>query len=164
FEQLLQLRNKPRIRTALERLYERHGRFEPLVELLRHQLAESEGDTAQRIRGRIAWIQLEGLRDIDAALETALSMLGYEPVRRGRARDARGGRVRAHRTRDEGRGEAACDERRAARGSPARRSAPQGALPGGWALRGSRARAGGRARRCERSGRTSAPAARDHPT
>jgi tetratricopeptide (TPR) repeat protein len=81
FEALLPLRDDARVRTALERLYERHGHFAPLVSLLRRELERLSGDAAQRTRARIAALLFDGLGDGDGALALAFEMLELEPVR-----------------------------------------------------------------------------------
>lgn len=81
FEELLALRDDPRIRAALERLYERHGNHRPLIALLSRQLHGLEGDAAQAQRIRIARLLLEGASDLTAAVETIQGVLAIEPDR-----------------------------------------------------------------------------------
>jgi golgin subfamily B member 1 len=81
FEELLALRDDPRIRAALERLYERHGNHRPLIALLSRQLPGLDGDAAQAQRIRIARLLLEGASDLTAAVETIQWVLETEPDR-----------------------------------------------------------------------------------
>ncbi|MEZ4299262.1 MAG: hypothetical protein R3B70_30210 [Polyangiaceae bacterium] len=79
-EQLHALRADGRTRGALERLYERLGRRERLIELLAGQLGELAGEEALALRMRIAGLQVE-VGDADAAYETVEAVLAAEPDR-----------------------------------------------------------------------------------
>ncbi|MEO7332153.1 MAG: tetratricopeptide repeat protein, partial [Minicystis sp.] len=81
FEALLALRDEARIRTALERLYERHGRHRPLITLLEGQLAGLSGDAAQKLRARIAGLWLDGAGEPLAAVLVIEQLLAAEPDR-----------------------------------------------------------------------------------
>lgn len=80
-EQLLPLKKDARTRSALERLYEKHGRFRPLIDLLAAQLGELDREAAQRMRGRIAGLWLDGVGDPEEAFEVVAQMLQLEPGR-----------------------------------------------------------------------------------
>jgi tetratricopeptide (TPR) repeat protein len=80
-EQLLPLKNDARTRSALERLYEKHGRFRPLIDLLAGQLGDLDREAAQRMRGRIAGLWLDGVGDPAQAFEVIAEMLRIEPGR-----------------------------------------------------------------------------------
>jgi tetratricopeptide (TPR) repeat protein len=81
FEALLALRDEARIRTALERLYERHGRHRPLITLLEGQLAALSGDAAQKLRARIAGLWLDGVGEPLAAVLVIEQLIAAEPDR-----------------------------------------------------------------------------------
>ncbi len=81
FEALLALRDDVRIRTALERLYERHGRHRPLIALLERQLGALEGEAAQKLRARIAGLWIDGLGEPASAVAILEAMLDAEPGR-----------------------------------------------------------------------------------
>jgi tetratricopeptide (TPR) repeat protein len=81
FEALLALRDDVRIRTALERLYERHGRHRPLIALLARQLGGLAGEAAQRLRARIAGLWIDGLGEPASAVAILEEMLEAEPDR-----------------------------------------------------------------------------------
>src|SRR5262249_13182189 len=81
-EQLIAIRRDPRMTATLERLYERHGKHQELIDLLSQQLAGSlEGETAQRQRARIAAAYIGGLGDAKAACDIIEQMLAVEPNR-----------------------------------------------------------------------------------
>src|SRR5262249_39448374 len=80
-EQLVVLRDEPRIRTALERLYERHGRHRPLIALLSRQIGELEGVAAQALRSRIAGLWLDGAVEPSSAVGVIEQMIEAEPDR-----------------------------------------------------------------------------------
>ncbi|HLM73987.1 MAG TPA: hypothetical protein VK459_14880, partial [Polyangiaceae bacterium] len=80
-EQLLPLKNDVRTRSALERLYEKHGRFRPLIDLLAGQVGELEREAAQRMRGRIASLWLDGVGDPEQAFGVGAEMMRIEPAR-----------------------------------------------------------------------------------
>lgn len=80
-EQLLPLKNDARTRASLERLYEKHGRFRPLIDLLAGQLDGLEREAAQRMRGRIAGLWLDGVGDPEQAFEVIAGMMRIEPGR-----------------------------------------------------------------------------------
>jgi tetratricopeptide (TPR) repeat protein len=81
FEALLTLRDEARIRTALERLYERHGRHRPLITLLEGQLAGLSGDAAQKLRARVAGLWLDGVGEPLSAVMVIEQLLAAEPDR-----------------------------------------------------------------------------------
>ncbi|MEP7123997.1 MAG: tetratricopeptide repeat protein, partial [Byssovorax sp.] len=81
FEALLALRDDPRIRTALERLYERHGRHRPLIALLARQIGGLAGEAAQKLRARIAGLWIDGLGEPASAVAILEEMLEAEPGR-----------------------------------------------------------------------------------
>ena len=80
-EQLLPIKKDARTRSALERLYEKHGRFRPLIDLLAGQLGELDREAAQRMRGRVAGLWLDGVGDPEQAFEVVAEMLRIEPGR-----------------------------------------------------------------------------------
>ena len=81
FEALLVLRDDARIRTALERLYERHGRHRPLIALLARQLDGLTGEAAQKLRARIAGLWIDGAGEPANAVAILEEMLEAEPDR-----------------------------------------------------------------------------------
>ena len=81
YEQLLALRPDPRVRGALERLYERHGRHHALIELLAAGLPALTGEAAQKLRARIAGLWLDGLGEAEPAVVMTEEMLDAEPER-----------------------------------------------------------------------------------
>lgn len=81
YEQLLALRPEARVRGALERLYERHGRHRALIELLVAELPALEGEAAQRLRARVAGLWLDGLGEPEPAVVMTEAMLDAEPER-----------------------------------------------------------------------------------
>jgi tetratricopeptide (TPR) repeat protein len=81
FEALLALRDDVRIRTALERLYERHGRHRPLITLLQRQIGGLTGEAAQKLRARIAGLWIDGLGEPASAVAILEEMLEAEPDR-----------------------------------------------------------------------------------
>ena len=81
FEALLALRDDVRIRTALERLYERHGRHRPLITLLARQIGGLAGEAAQKLRARIAGLWIDGLGEPASAVAILEEMLEAEPDR-----------------------------------------------------------------------------------
>jgi tetratricopeptide (TPR) repeat protein len=81
FEALLALRDDARIRTALERLYERHGRHRPLIALLARQIGGLSGEAAQKLRARIAGLWIDGLGEPASAVAILEEMLEAEPDR-----------------------------------------------------------------------------------
>jgi tetratricopeptide (TPR) repeat protein len=81
FEALLALRDDARIRTALERLYERHGRHRPLIALLARQIGALSGEAAQKLRARIAGLWIDGLSEPASAVAILEEMLEAEPDR-----------------------------------------------------------------------------------
>ena len=81
FEALLALRDDARIRTALERLYERHGRHRPLIALLARQIGALSGEAAQKLRARIAGLWIDGLGEPAGAVAILEEMLEAEPDR-----------------------------------------------------------------------------------
>lgn len=80
-EQLLPLKKDARTRASLERLYEKHGRFRPLIDLLSEQLGELDLEAAQRMRARIAGLWLDGLNDPASAFDAIAQILKLEPTR-----------------------------------------------------------------------------------
>ena len=81
YEQLLALGPDARVRAALERLYERHGRARELVELLAAELPSLAGEAAQKQRARIAGLWLDGLGEAERAVAMTEDMLDVEPER-----------------------------------------------------------------------------------
>jgi golgin subfamily B member 1 len=81
FEALLALRDDARVRTALERLYERHGRHRPLITLLMRQLEGLTGEAAQKLRARIAGLWIDGVGEPVSAAPILEQMLEAEPER-----------------------------------------------------------------------------------
>ena len=81
FEALLALRDDVRIRTALERLYERHGRHRPLIALLARQLGGLVAEAAQKLRARIAGLWIDGVGEPASAVAILEEMLEAEPDR-----------------------------------------------------------------------------------
>ncbi len=80
-EQLLPLKKDARTRSSLERLYEKHGKFRPLIDLLSGQLGELDTEAAQRMRCRIAGLWLDGLQNAASAFEVIAQILKLEPTR-----------------------------------------------------------------------------------
>ncbi|MGK3959599.1 tetratricopeptide repeat protein [Sorangium sp. So ce118] len=78
-EQLLPLQDDARTRAALERLYERHGRHRPLIELLTAELPRLAGDAAERLRERVALLWIEGVGDAASALPVIEQLLDAHP-------------------------------------------------------------------------------------
>ncbi|XXX74439.1 tetratricopeptide repeat protein [Sorangium sp. So ce134] len=74
-EQLLPLQDDARTRAALERLYERHGRHRPLIDLLTAELPTLSGEAAERLRERIALLWIEGVGDAPSALPVVEQLL-----------------------------------------------------------------------------------------
>ncbi|WP_438015371.1 tetratricopeptide repeat protein [Sorangium sp. So ce315] len=79
-EQLLPLQDDARTRAALERLYERHGRHRPLIELLSAELPRLSGEAAERLRERIALLWIEGVGDAASALPVIEPLLDAHPA------------------------------------------------------------------------------------
>ncbi|MFO0588788.1 MAG: tetratricopeptide repeat protein [Polyangiaceae bacterium] len=77
-EQILPLRKDARTRSALERLYERHGRKDKLVALLTAQLGEMDAAAALATRMRIANLAVEA-GDSEAAYDTVEAVLAADP-------------------------------------------------------------------------------------
>ena len=77
-EEVLALRRDARTRSALERLYERHGRKDKLIALLTAQLGDLEPAAALASRMRIANLALEA-GDPDAAYDTVEGVLAVDP-------------------------------------------------------------------------------------
>lgn len=79
-EQLLELKpGNARLSAALERLYERHGRFAKLVGLLQAQLGQLGAREAQETRAKIAGLWLDQLTDATNALLVIEDLLAHEP-------------------------------------------------------------------------------------
>ncbi|WP_438038849.1 tetratricopeptide repeat protein [Sorangium sp. So ce128] len=78
-EQLLPLQDDARTRAALERLYERHGRHRPLIDLLSAELPRLSGDAADRLRERVALLWIEGVGDAASALPVVEKLLDAPP-------------------------------------------------------------------------------------
>ncbi|KYF86212.1 hypothetical protein BE20_29765, partial [Sorangium cellulosum] len=74
-EQLLPLQDDARTRAALERLYERHGRHRPLIDLLTAELPRLSGEAAERLRERIALLWIEGVGEAASALPAIEQLL-----------------------------------------------------------------------------------------
>ncbi|WP_437903789.1 tetratricopeptide repeat protein [Sorangium sp. So ce327] len=81
-EQLLPLQGDARTRAALERLYERHGRHRPLIDLLSAELPRLSGDAADRLRERVALLWIEGVGDAASALPVVERLLDAPPAPR----------------------------------------------------------------------------------
>ncbi|WP_437895685.1 tetratricopeptide repeat protein [Sorangium sp. So ce124] len=81
-EQLLPLQDDARTRAALERLYERHGRHRPLIDLLSAELPRLSGDAADRLRERVALLWIEGVGDAASALPVVEELLDAPPAPR----------------------------------------------------------------------------------
>ena len=90
YEALYALRPEPRVRAALERLFERHGRHRALVDLLSTELpatpvghdgAPAEIEAAQKLRARLAQLWLDGVGEAGPAVRLAEEMLAAEPGR-----------------------------------------------------------------------------------
>ncbi|AUX46360.1 hypothetical protein SOCE26_078660 [Sorangium cellulosum] len=81
-EQLLPLQDDARTRAALERLYERHGKHRPLIDLLTAELPRLSGDDAERLRERIALLWIEGVGDAASALPVVEQLLDAAPAAR----------------------------------------------------------------------------------
>lgn len=80
-EQLRQLRpGTHRIEAALERLYERTGRFRELVALYAGQIPGQSPRDAQDTRARIAKILIDELKDAPAAIATVEELIAQEPT------------------------------------------------------------------------------------
>src|SRR5215510_5147530 len=81
FERLLTLRpNDNRVRSLLERLYEKQGRIQPLIDLLSQTLPSVSGDKAQRLRLRIAGLFLRGGHDEAASFKLVEEVLREDPA------------------------------------------------------------------------------------
>lgn len=79
-EELLAMRpGDARVRTALERLYERTKRHVPLIELLTAQMEGANPEKAQALRTRVAVLWLEGPRDLENAFRVVDRMLTADP-------------------------------------------------------------------------------------
>ncbi|WP_437524415.1 hypothetical protein WME79_35980 [Sorangium sp. So ce726] len=78
-EQLLPLQDDARTRAALERLYERHGRHRPLIDLLSAELPRLSGDAADRLRERVALLWIEGVGEAASALPVVEKLLDAPP-------------------------------------------------------------------------------------
>jgi len=82
FERLFTLRpNDARVRTLLERLYEKRGKIEPLIDLLYAGLPSLAGEKAQLMRLRIAGLFLRGRRDEAASFKLIEDVLREDPAR-----------------------------------------------------------------------------------
>ncbi len=68
-EALLALRPSERLEGQLERLYEKHGRFQSLVDLLMGRLGRLDPAEAQATRMRVAGLLDDNVGDLDAGLE-----------------------------------------------------------------------------------------------
>ena len=79
YEALYAERPEPRVRAALERLYERQGRHRALVDLLSAELGAQEGEAAQKLRARIAELWLDGVGEAEPAVAIVEQMLDAEP-------------------------------------------------------------------------------------
>ena len=79
YEALHALRPEPRVRAALERLYERHGRHRELIELLVVELPALEHAAAQKLRARVALLWLDGAGDASRSVAVVEQMLDAEP-------------------------------------------------------------------------------------
>ncbi|WP_438023835.1 tetratricopeptide repeat protein [Sorangium sp. So ce233] len=79
-ELLLPLQDDARTRAALERLYERHGRHRPLIDLLTAELPRLSGEAAERLRERIALLWIDGVGDAASALPVVEQLLDARPA------------------------------------------------------------------------------------
>ncbi|WP_433928862.1 tetratricopeptide repeat protein [Sorangium cellulosum] len=79
-ELLLPLQDDARTRAALERLYERHGRHRPLIDLLTAELPRLSGEAAERLRERIALLWIDGVGDAASALPVIEQLLDAHPA------------------------------------------------------------------------------------
>jgi len=78
-EQIRKLRpNVARVDAALERLYERTGRFRELIALYTSQIPSQGEREAQDTRARIAKILVDELKDVTAALATVEELIARE--------------------------------------------------------------------------------------
>lgn len=79
FEQLRELRPADaKLAGALERLYERQGKYRELVELLSARLPALDGEDARRTRARVAKLWLDELSDPSAALDAIEPLLASD--------------------------------------------------------------------------------------
>jgi Flp pilus assembly protein TadD len=82
-EQLLPLKPRDKkIKTSLERFYERLGRHRPLIDLLSNELGSLDDAAAQKLRARVASLWLDGVGDPDSAFKVVEEMLAKDPSRR----------------------------------------------------------------------------------
>ncbi|HEX9295408.1 MAG TPA: tetratricopeptide repeat protein, partial [Polyangiaceae bacterium] len=82
FERLLELRPTDlRVRSLLERLYEKQGKIQPLIDLLSTELASLSGEKAQRLRLRLASLCLRDRHDEAAAFKLTEEVLHEDPSR-----------------------------------------------------------------------------------
>jgi tetratricopeptide (TPR) repeat protein len=82
FERLLVLRpGDRRVTSLLERLYEKQGKIQPLIDLLSVELAKLSGEMAQQLRLRIAGLFLRERRHDGSAFKLVEDVLREEPER-----------------------------------------------------------------------------------
>ena len=82
FERLLVLRpDDRRVSSQLERLYERQGKIQPLIDLLSRDLAKLTGEKAQQMRLRIAGLFLRERRHDGSAFKLIEEVLRDDPER-----------------------------------------------------------------------------------
>jgi tetratricopeptide (TPR) repeat protein len=77
---LFALRPDPRVRSALERLYERHGRHRELCGLLTAELPALEHEAAQKQRARVAALWLDGAGEAEPAVAVVEEMIDADPA------------------------------------------------------------------------------------
>jgi lipopolysaccharide biosynthesis regulator YciM len=80
YEELLALRHDARTRSALERLYERHGRHRELCALLTAELPALDAATVSKQRARIAGLWLDGVGEAEPAVAMIEEMLDAAPA------------------------------------------------------------------------------------
>lgn len=78
YEAIYAIRPDPRTRASLERLYERNGRNQALIDLLSVGLSGLGGESAQKVRARIAGLWLEGVGDSPRAMEVIEAILAED--------------------------------------------------------------------------------------
>src|SRR5262249_32743135 len=81
YQALHAIQPDPRVRVALERLYERHDQHRALIELLSSELSSGDEEAKQRLRARIARLWFERAREPEPALAIVEEMLAVEPER-----------------------------------------------------------------------------------
>ncbi len=69
-----------RTANALERLYERHAKHRPLIDLLTERLAKAKADAATALRLRIAQLYIDGLGELESGRKVAEEVLVGDPT------------------------------------------------------------------------------------